>query len=293
MPNNKICIKKQEADLLRIIPFPAGNEFDFKISFLNNYDLRIHSEGVQYFDMPPDDFKLNKWELTYHNSTSSKPTKVHLKSLSKPYGYFNLALNNLVDPIKSPEFPIPLLKVGIDNNGDYKLFKSKASYRIIELNNANVIEIYIVSSKYDFNNFMSKWALFDLIYTIAPMEHFVNGKLQKGFLNPKVKGIYDDNKFCRKLIKINDDISLLCNLYYDNAIDGVKQKSFVSIYENGNYLKYLILTPIDKEFAFVKQLSRNKSALSDEEYDYWHNYFEKLRDETDTKTIDGFSLGEI
>ncbi len=40
---NKVCIRYKDFDLLRIIPFPAGSEYDFKISMVgNDYELRMH-----------------------------------------------------------------------------------------------------------------------------------------------------------------------------------------------------------------------------------------------------------
>lgn len=297
MGNPRVCIKYNQFDLLRIIPFPNENEYDFKISFLNNeYKLRMHQEGMKDFLMPTDDFKLNEWEITYHRSKDEKPTKYQLKNPSRPY--FNLPLKNLVDPIKSSEFPIPFLKLGINKNLDtYNSFKDKKDYRIIDLNNFNVLELYIVSADYKFEEFMKKWDLFDLLYTVVPMEYFVNGKYQKNFFEPKLKTIYEKNQYRREIIKINDEIGLLCNFYIDENINGKKQDSFISLYENGKFQKYLSLAPIsygatNKELAYIKQLRRNKNILTDKEFNYWNKYFENLKNKANINNIDGFSLPE-
>jgi len=298
MPNPKACIKFNEFDLLRIIPFPAGSEYDFKINFLDNdYELRMHNRGKYDFLSPTDDFKLREWEITYHKSQKDKPCKFHLKSISKPTQYFDLPLKDIVDPIKSPEFPIPFLKLGINSSlSTYKSFRFKKDYKIIDLEKQNVLELYIISSQFNPEVFARKWSFFDLLYIAAPMEYFVSGKLKRGFINPKLNSMGETNGYRREVIEINDDIALLCNIYTDKAIDGNKQNPFVSIYENGDFLKYLALAPIEdgskygKKPAYIKQLRRNKTNLTTQEYNYFREFFEKLEKETDTDKIDGIVL---
>jgi hypothetical protein len=296
----KVCIKSGENDLLRIIPFPVGEEYDFKISFVkNDYKLRMHPVGVDYFNMPSEEFQLKDWEITYHSSTQENPTKFHLKSMDSPVKYYDLPMKNYIDPIKSSEFPIPLLKIGIVDSSKFKKYKHKLAYTEIDLKQANIIEIYLIPSDFNYDKFISRWGLFDLIYTIAPMEYFVNGRY-KGFLNAKYKTLYDDNSYFRQQIKINKDLSLFCNFYRDDALDGVKQDSFVSIYENGDYLKYLSLAPINYYFkngekskispAYIRQLDSNKDKMSIEEIKYWKSLFEKYKEEFKDYSLNGFSL---
>ena len=52
----KICIRYKDFDLLRIIPFPAGSEYDFKISLVDNdYDVIIHPLDKKWFLMLHDE----------------------------------------------------------------------------------------------------------------------------------------------------------------------------------------------------------------------------------------------
>lgn len=169
-----------------------------------------------------------------------------------------LIIKSILDPTISPEFPIPFIKVGISNKDNFKLYKYKKKYSVLDIGNNNVIEMYLVNSKFDLDLFIRKWDDFNLIYTIAPMEYFVNGQLKNGFLIPKYNTLYELNTFRIIKININEDIALLINAYTDNNIDGIKQKSFVSIYENGEYVKYLSLAPINYFYKNGKNMKLNQ-----------------------------------
>jgi hypothetical protein len=300
MANQKVCIKSGNKDLLRIIPFPSGSEYDFKISIVNNdFKLRIHPESVEPFYITENNFSLKKWELSYHNSNDMKPAKIHLKSISKHITYLNLPINNFTNPNKSSEFPIPLLKIGFSKSDSYNTYKPKSYYKIIDLNDNNVLEVFIVPSSFDWEKFITKWGLFDLIYSIAPMEYFVNGKL-RAFSKAKLKALYVDNQYCRKLIFVNNEIALLCNFYNDTTIDGHRQKSFISVYENGNFLKYLLLAPINyyyqnnqlspTKLAYEIQLDHIKHQITSVEYKYWQNFFYNINRKYGDCSLDIFSL---
>ena len=141
MANPKVCIKSGNSDLLRIIPFPVNNEYDFKISLINNdFTLRLHPESFDHFFLLPKEFDLKNWEITYHNSTLEKPAKVHLKSLTKPTRYETLPLINFADLVKTSNFPIPLLKIGFSFSDSFKTYRSKTNYCVIDIdkNNENI-----------------------------------------------------------------------------------------------------------------------------------------------------------
>ncbi len=305
---NAVKIKYKNFDLLKIIPFPASDAYDFKIDFSeNSYELRLHNLGKKYFEVPSNDFHLEKYEVTYHKKNEKNPAKFHLKSKGKQSRYYNIPLRNILDPTISPEFPIPFIKVGISNKDNFKLYKYKKKYSVLDIGNNNVIEMYLVNVKFDLDLFIHKWDVFDLIYTIAPMEYFVNGQLKNGFLIPKYNTLYELNTFRIMKININEDIALLINAYTDNNIDGIKQKSFVSIYENGEYVKYLSLAPINYFYkngkkseikpAFVYQLQRCKDKFSTEDYTKWKKYFTNIqlqyKGSRQNLKLDGFSLEAV
>ncbi|MGM0408312.1 MAG: hypothetical protein ACQERU_10015 [Bacteroidota bacterium] len=112
--------------------------------------------------------------------------------------------------------------------------------------------------------------------------------------------MYFDDKYHRSLVRINEEIALLCNFYYDDAVNGEKQQSYISIFENGNFLKYLLLAPINyyfkngkespKQLAYKLQLKRITHWASSEEYKYWENYFNQIDKKFFGCELDGFSL---
>src|SRR5690625_613217 len=217
----KICVKYRDYDLLRIIPFSSGSDYDFKIDFLNNnYQLRMHPVDVPYFETPDKSFNLNQWSITYHKKTEGKSAKFHLKSNTKPVLYHNLPLKKITDPIISSEFPIPLMKIGVSKNDKFKSYKNKKQNYAFDIKDSNVVEIYLVGSHFDLGSFINKWEFFDFLYTIAPMEYLVNGRIVNGFKNPKLKAIYENESLLRTEVDINKDIRLLFTCYRDDNIDG-------------------------------------------------------------------------
>jgi hypothetical protein len=296
----KVCIKSGSRDLLRIVPFPAGNEYDFKISVLrNDFELRMHPESQESFYLPPEDFDLKEWDLTYHNSTNNQPTKIHLKSCNKPYQYLPLPISNFANPQKTSFFPIPFMKIGFSPTDRYKQYKAKHTHKVVEIKADNVLEIFIVHSGFDWSSFISKWALFDFIYAMAPMEFFVNGRL-RSFSKIKMSSIYSDKIYHREMVYINEEIALLLNMFYDSAIDGKKQQPYISVYENGSFLNYLLAAPVNYYSkngektppmpAYKQQLEMIKPWASREDYAHWASFFEKINMAFANKVLDGFSL---
>jgi len=306
---NKVCIRYKDFDLLRIIPFPAGSEYDFKISLVgNDYDLRMHALSEKWFWMPHDEnFHLKDWEITYHNKKGKESSKLHLKRLAAPHDYYDFPILEMADPISNPEFPIPFLKIGVSkDNTQLRQFKAKKDHIIIDAKSANVVELFIVSANFSPEKFMRKWEMFDLLYTVAPIEYFVNGKLSRGFLGPKYRAIYSGNEsLFRFKTKINEQVGIMAVWYPDNNIDGSKQRSFISFYENQDYLRFLACAPIEYYYhngskserkpAYKWQLERSQQKMDPAEYDHWKCYFEKLGSEIRRNGIlqDGFSLEAV
>ncbi len=303
---NRVCIRYKDFDLLRIIPFPAGSEYDFKISMVgNDYELRMHPMDKKCFWKPHDEnFHLKDWEITYHNRKGDEPSKLHFKRLAEPHEYYDFPIVKMADPISSPEFPIPFLKIGVSREStQLRKFRAKKNYTVIDIGSANVVELFIVSGDFDLEKFMRKWEMFDLLYTVVPIEYFVNGKLSKGFLGPKYEAIYSGNEsLFRFKTRMNEQIGMMAVWYPDNNIDGSKQRSFVSFYENQDYLRFMACAPVEYKYhngskserkpAYKWQLERSQQRMDPAEYDNWRCYFEKLESENKNKDIlpDGFSL---
>jgi len=303
---NKVCIRYKDFDLLRIIPFAAGSEYDFKISMVgNDYELRMHPMDKKCFWKPHDEnFHLNDWEITYHNKKGDEPSKLHFKRLTEPHEYYDFPILKMADPISSPEFPIPFMKIGVSKEStQFRQFRAKRNYTLIDIGSANVVELFIVSGDFDLEKFMRKWEMFDLLYSVVPMEYFVNGKLTKGFLGPKYEAIYSGKEsLFRFKTSINEQIGMMAVWYPDNNIDGLKQRSFISFYENQDYLRFMACAPVEyyyhngskseKKPAYKWQLERLQQRMDPAEYDHWRCYFEKLEIENENSDIlpDGFSL---
>ena len=305
----KICIRYKDFDLLRIIPFPAGSEYDFKISLVDNdYDLRMHALNEKWFWMPHDEnFHLKDWEITYHNKAGEKPSKLHLKSLVEPYYCHDFLIRRMTDPISSPEFPIPFLKIGVSkDSSQLRQFRAKKDHVVIDIGSANVVELFIVGADFDPEKFMRKWEMFDLLYTVVPIEFFVNGKLSEEFLRPKYEAIYTVNEsLFRFKTKINDQLGIMAAWYLDSNIDGSKQRSFISFYENQDYLRFMACAPVEYKYhdgskseiklAYEWQLERSRQRMDPAEYDHWKCYFESLESESKNNGIlpNGFSLEAV
>jgi len=215
----KVCIRYKNFDLLRIIPFPAGSEYDFKISMVgNDYKLRMHPLNEKSFWMPHDEhFHLKNWEITYHNRKGDEPSKLHFKRLAEPHEYYDFPIVKMADPVSSPEFPIPFMKIGVlKESTQLRKFRAKKNYTVIDIGSANVVELFIVSGDFDLEEFMRKWEMFDLLYTVIPIEYFVNGKPSRGFLGPKYKAIYSGNEsLFRFKTRINEQIGMMAVWYPD------------------------------------------------------------------------------
>ena len=68
----------------------------------------------KYFWKPHDEnFHLKDWEITYHNRKGDEPSKLHFKRLAEPHEYNDFPIVKMTDPISSPEFPIPFMKIGV------------------------------------------------------------------------------------------------------------------------------------------------------------------------------------
>ncbi|PNS36984.1 hypothetical protein [Mesotoga sp. B105.6.4] len=303
---NRVCIRYKDFDLLRIIPFPAGSEYDFKISVVgNDYELRMYRMNKKCFWKPHDEnFHLKDWEITYHNRKGDEPSKLHFKRLAEPHEYYDFPIVKMADPISSPEFPIPFLKIGVSREStQLRKFRAKKNYTVIDIGSANVVELFIVNGDFDLEKFMRKWEMFDLLYTVVPIEYFVNGNLSKGFLGPKYEAIYSGNEsLFRFKTMVNEQIGMMAVWYADNKIDGSKQRSFVSFYENQDYLRFMACAPVEYKYhngskserkpAYKWQLERSQQRMDPAEYDNWKCYFEKLESENENSEIlpDGFSL---
>ena len=281
-----IAIRKNEYDLLRIIPFnETDSRCDFKIAMLdNNYTLRMKQLNTEYFLNL--ETNINDYEITYHSKQGSQPTKLHFKNTKSDEDYKTLPLSNLEDPIISEDFPFPLLKLGVEIDGIFKRYKKRAKHSVLDLENNNVLELFIVSSNFDFEYFFHNWGLFAHLITILPLEYYTNGKIDT--TSTKVNQIINPNKnFNMEQVNFNvsDNLAIIGSCQRDPNIDGIKQKSYIQFYDNNLYLKYLACIPVQfrladgsktiKQKAYKWQLTSIKNNISKEKFHYYQGLFTK------------------
>lgn len=293
MGEKKVAILKDGKDIGRIIPFNVdGDEYDFKISFSkNNYQICIYKflsnkPEIQLMDDSPE------WEISYHRSTISRPTTIHLKEKKNQPQYKELPLKRLMDPDINSEFPIPFMKIEIPNGLDSTVYNGKNSSQHIkfDMEDANVAEFYLANSNFDFENFSNKWPTMSMMLLTSPLEFFATNK-----------GLEDSNKeFFSKdgeprlaavEFDLNDDMKFYINLYNNEELDseGIK----VTFIENEYAHAILGLINIrhgnefgigEKKPAYLEDLSRG--TMSPEEIKKWKYRFERMEKELSRKMQD-------
>lgn len=157
----EIAITKNGFDLLRII---EGKNDKYECEFI--IEPMIDVEKTRIFAMPlfsepqyiPFD-KNCKLHITYHKSTLTKPTKIHLcmefeNGQSK---YETLPLNNLIDPNINTEIPIPLLKVVIPDDVLTVKYNKKTRHKEFDIKDSNIIEVFMTKADFGIGKFHEKW----------------------------------------------------------------------------------------------------------------------------------------
>ena len=179
--SKKIVITKNGYEILKIIEWASdAQNCEFKIipsidtQNINIYYMKLFSKG-EFFQ-----FDKNKnLEITYHKATLSKPTKIHLKMIDKQNKedvvYKTLPLDELLDPDINTEIPIPLLKIIIPDNVLTKKYQPKKTYKQFDIQDNNIIEIYMTKSKFIQSDFSQKWKMLDTILLGNSMEYFATG----------------------------------------------------------------------------------------------------------------------
>ncbi len=115
------------------------------------------------------------WEITYHRRTQTQPTKIHLKRSDGHGGeiYNQLPLDRLRDPTTQSEFPIPLFRIQIPNVDPYKDYKpSPKEHIVVDLEDCNVAEFFLVPASFDYKNFSYKWPLLSLHFLVASFQSY-------------------------------------------------------------------------------------------------------------------------
>lgn len=253
---SKVAIVKDGLDIGRII---TGNSvdgsYDFKINFLENeYEVNV----VKLFEKPKKHSFDNssQWEMTYHRAFQGKPPIIHLKHKSKEQPkkfpkvdkiYDTLDMKRLLEPTVISDFPIPLMKIVVPTVSGAKYYKSNLKEHVLlDMNDVNVAEIYLIHTDFDFDIFEERWASLNFILMTHAIEYFATNDL--AYTINKLKYFLPaDDSVVRTVaisIKMTDEISLLINIYKDEAIENTNDKLEVTYIENEMYYALLGLTTI-------------------------------------------------
>lgn len=157
----EIAIIKNGFDILRII---EGKNDKYTCEFV--IEPMIDIDKIRIFAMPlfsdvqhiPLE-KNCKLHITYHRSTLTKPTKIHLRMEFEDgqVKYETLPLNNLLDPNINTEIPIPLMKLIVPDNVLSKKYTPKSKHRPFDIKNSNIIEIFMTKSNFKSVQYYKKW----------------------------------------------------------------------------------------------------------------------------------------
>jgi hypothetical protein len=202
---------------------------------------------------------------------------------------------------------VRFFEIGVSkDSSQLRRFKEKKDHIVIDIRSANVVELFIVGASFDPEKFMRKWEMFDLLYTVVPIEYFVNGKLSGWFLGPKYRAIYSGKEsLFRFKTRMNDQVGIMAAWYPDDNINGTKLGSFISFHANQDYMRFMACAPVEyyrrngakseRKPAYKWQLERSRQRMDPPEYDHWKCYFESLESENKNSGIlpDGFSLEAV
>lgn len=287
---NKIAIIKDGYDILRIIQGSKDEDnCDFKICLMNsNYEIKYMKLFSNYKNLEFD--KNDDWELTYHKSTISKPTKIHLKSKTEKDKYITLPLTELLEPNFNTEIPIPLFKVIVPNGckliNKYNENGAKKDHRIIDMTGNNIAEIYLTKNGFMGSNFYEKWAniSFSLLgnameYYATNEQKYIGKNILDTFKNPK--NTEDGHKIYNVGVSTNvtDDIGIFVNTINDPelkendnySINFIENKIFLGLL-GGSTKKYDLE---EKPFMIYTEDLKNEKNFSEEESKRWKYIFEK------------------
>ena len=293
----KIAIIKNGFDILRIIEGNCdGDKCDFKIvpmvdiECIRIFCMRIFSDAEEViFD------RNRKFELSYHKATISKPTKIHIKSISKDDPndiiYKTLPLDNLIDPNIHTEFPIPLLKITLSDSVLTKKYKTDIkNHKVFDIGDSNILEIFMTKSHFMDTNFYEKWGVIRHTMILNSIEFYASQSTRyMGYNYWLVE--YGRKHFEQEVnmsSDINDDIGLTINRIntLNNSVISEGKMDFLFI-ENSLYLAFLAFQRIKKENMIEPQYAyklclNNNLMFSKDEINKWNYRFGREEDKLKT-----------
>ena len=191
--NKKMIITKNGHKLFKVIEGKCTEDkCEFKIipemqsTEIKIFTMQLFSKAEEFI------FDTNRiLEITYHKSTLSQPAKIHLKLTNKKdkadIKYETLPLRNLIEPDINTEIPIPLFKVIIPNEVDTKIYTKGNEYKVFDIKDSNVIEIFMMTSARKEKQILEKWNFLNSQLIMNPIEYWVTGADKYVALNYKLQ----------------------------------------------------------------------------------------------------------
>jgi len=230
--NSKIAIVIDGKDICRIIPFnPESGIYELKIDFLeNDYDITIY----KLFNVEPIKWNLNEpshQEITYHKGTNKQPLRIHLKNKLN-HTYETLPLEKIKPPDMNSLFPLPIVKLEVPTNTLETKFVSKGYHKVVNPEECNVIEIYMVNSNFDWDFFEEKLPGIFEAFLMLSFEYYATNTVVTG--KQKYRNFIDKEKSTNGMssIKIFDDMQIISIHYRDPSLDKKHSKINVTFIEN-------------------------------------------------------------
>ena len=234
--NQRIALVINNKDICRIIPYKSDfGKYDLKIDFLgNNFDITLYkllnTQPIKYQvgDLP-------QREITYHKGTKEEPIVIHLKHKDKKSKelYKKLPLEKIIAPNINNLFPLPIMKIEIPATDKKVIYKTKPNHHPLEINDSNVIELYLAHSDFDFDDVMFKLPTVYTAFLTSSFEYYATNSVTTG--GQKYSNFFpkDNNpKTVMTAIKIFDDLQILAIHYYDPQLKDKIDRTNVTFIEN-------------------------------------------------------------
>lgn len=232
-----IPVVKSNKDICRLIFQSQENgKFDIKIDFLKNeYKVQLY----RLFAERPIIWDVDNSEnvnISYHHGAAPWPVLIHLKRYPAAEGqdvYTTLCEHRLQPPNTNQKFPIPLLKLEIpqgiiDHAKDYK---RKKYHHVLDILNSNVLEIYMASKEFSFEDYSTKYGCVMGIQTMMSIDFFASNTVLSDY--QKMGNMIPHGKVEPRMRWITniEGMQLFAIMYPDPNVDKLK-KIAITFIEN-------------------------------------------------------------
>jgi hypothetical protein len=233
---SSIAVVVNNQDICRLIlKKPVDGKYELKISFLKNeFDVNAY----RLFANRPIHWKVDEPErldISYHKGENNKPLTIHLKKREPLKGelqYQSLPLTRIQAPNINQLFPIPLMKIEVPTLKEPIKYKTKKYHKLLEINDCNVIEFFMVNVTFDFDKYINKYpdihfAQFTLSMEIFATNTVISDYQKSGNLLPKGEPAQRVTAF-----QYLDDVKIIAIHYPDPNLNSRLDRINVTFIEN-------------------------------------------------------------